>query len=61
MDDIDGIFALNEIQQVIDLLSACSEKSTSEAKDDKNDSLLRAQIQAILMYSSGILIQISKP
>ena len=61
MYEYDGIFALNEIKPVIDSLSACSKKCTSEAKDDESQKLLRAQVQAILMYSSGILLQMVKP
>ena len=57
--DIDGIFALNEINPVLKELHYCAKVCSCEATKEKSEALLRAEVQAVLQYSSGVLLQLA--
>ena len=61
MYEADGIFALNEVQLVIDMMLACSHICACKPSEEQTEALLRAQVQAPLICSSGFLSLIAKP
>ena len=60
MYDIDGIFVLNEINPVIQQLLECSNVCDIQPTEEL-EVLVRARVQAVLHYSSGILLQLAQP
>ena len=60
MYDYDKVFLLNEIDPILDQLYACSSLCKC-VKTETSEALQRAQVQAPLLYSKGIILQVSKP